>query len=111
MRSKQTMDKTSGADFKHMSALVRNFLLERYQDKIPLAYVHTYGCQQNVSDGERIKGMLADMGYGFTDDARNANLILLNTCAVRENAEDRVFGVIGAMKHQRGPAALVSPLS
>lgn len=63
--------------------------------------MHTYGCQQNVSDGERIKGMLADMGYGFTDDARNANLILLNTCAVRENAEDRVFGVIGAMKHQR----------
>lgn len=77
------------------------FLLERYEDQIPLAYVHTYGCQQNVSDGEKIKGMLADMGYGFTDDVRNANLVLLNTCAVRENAEDRVFGVTGAMKHQR----------
>ena len=101
MRSKQTMDKTSDTDFKHASALVRTFLQERYQDKIPLAYVHTYGCQQNVSDGEKIKGMLADMGYGFTDDVRNANLILLNTCAVRENAEDRVLGVIGAMKHQR----------
>ena len=43
--------------------------------------------------------MLADMGYGFTDDARNANLILLNTCAVRENAEQKVFGRLGILKH------------
>lgn len=89
------------ADFEKEAALVRAFLEERYVDRIPLAYVHTYGCQQNVSDGERLKGMLAEMGYGFTEEVREANLILLNTCAVRENAEDRVLGTIGAMKHQR----------
>lgn len=64
----------------------------------PLAYVHSYGCQQNVSDGEKIKGMLAKVGYDFTDEIGNAQFILLNTCAVRENAEDRVFGNIGDMK-------------
>lgn len=64
----------------------------------PLAYVHSYGCQQNVSDGEKIMGMLSKVGYDFTDDTAAAQLILLNTCAVRENAEDRVFGNIGNMK-------------
>lgn len=92
---------TANVSYGEAVDLVRSFLERRYQENIPLAYVHTYGCQQNVSDGEKIKGMLAEMGYGFTDDVRNANLILLNTCAVRENAEDRVLGAIGAMKHQR----------
>lgn len=64
----------------------------------PLAYVHSYGCQQNVSDGEKIKGMLSKAGYEFTDKLEEAQFILLNTCAVRENAEDRVFGNIGNMK-------------
>ncbi|MBQ8967924.1 tRNA (N6-isopentenyl adenosine(37)-C2)-methylthiotransferase MiaB [Ruminococcus sp.] len=64
----------------------------------PLAFVHSYGCQQNVSDGEKIKGMLAKVGYGFTAETNEAQLILLNTCAVRENAEDRVFGNIGNFK-------------
>ena len=68
------------------------------RDEIPLAHVHSFGCQQNVSDGEKIKGMLALMGYGFTSETENADLILFNTCAVRENAEDRVFGNIGALK-------------
>ena len=66
--------------------------------EIPLAHVHSFGCQQNVSDGEKIKGMLALMGYGFTRETENADLILFNTCAVRENAEDRVFGNVGALK-------------
>ncbi len=65
---------------------------------IPLAHVHSFGCQQNVSDGEKIKGMLAQMGYGFTSDTAMADIIIFNTCAVRENAEDRVFGNIGALK-------------
>ena len=64
----------------------------------PLAFIHSYGCQQNVSDGEKIKGRLAQIGYDFTDNTDEAQLILLNTCAVRENAEDRVFGNIGNMK-------------
>lgn len=65
----------------------------------PLAFVHTYGCQQNVTDGEKIKGMLEEMGYGFTDKTETADFILFNTCAVRENAVERVFGNVGALKH------------
>ena len=67
----------------------------------PVAHVHTFGCQQNVSDGEKIKGMLAQMGYGFSDSPEGADLVLFNTCAVRENAEDRVFGNLGALKHNK----------
>ncbi len=62
------------------------------------AYVRSFGCQLNVSDGEKIKGLLKKCGYGFTEDENDADLIILNTCAVRENAEDRVFGIVGSMK-------------
>jgi tRNA-2-methylthio-N6-dimethylallyladenosine synthase len=65
----------------------------------PLAYIHSFGCQQNVSDGEKIKGMLSKIGYDFTENRLEAQLILFNTCAVRENAEDRVFGNLGDLKH------------
>ena len=77
---------------------VRELLHKRYPDAPPLAFVHSYGCQQNVSDGEKLKGQLAQMGYGFCDSPEGAKLILYNTCAVRENAEDRVFGNVGALK-------------
>lgn len=63
-----------------------------------LAYVHSFGCQLNVSDGEKIKGVLGGLGYGFTADEKEADIIILNTCAVRESAEERVFGIIGSMK-------------
>lgn len=62
------------------------------------ACVITYGCQQNVSDSERINGILSEMGYGFTDDPSKAQFILFNTCAVREHAQDRVYGNVGATK-------------
>lgn len=78
---------------------VKEMLKNNWQMQNPLAYVHTYGCQQNVSDGEKIKGMLSKMGYDFTNDEHKADLILFNTCAVREHAEDRVFGNVGALKH------------
>lgn len=64
----------------------------------PLAFIHSYGCQQNVGDSEKIKGMLAQVGYDFTDKTEEAQFILYNTCAVRENAEDRVFGKLGDLK-------------
>ena len=79
------------------AAKVQAVLQSRYTDK-PLACVITYGCQQNVADSEHIKGMLADMGYAFTDDRHKAQFILFNTCAVREHAEQRVFGNVGALK-------------
>lgn len=64
----------------------------------PQAYIHSYGCQQNVSDGERIKGVLTDIGFGLCDSPENADLVLFNTCAVREHAEQRVLGNVGALK-------------
>lgn len=82
---------------KKYSLLVKDIIEKRY-DHQPYAYVHCYGCQQNVSDGEKLKGMLAEMGYGFTDNAETADFVIYNTCAVRENAEDRVFGNVGALK-------------
>ena len=65
------------------------------------AFVETYGCQQNESDSERLKGMLADMGCVFVSSPKEADIVLYNTCAVRENAELKVFGNIGALKHQK----------
>ena len=67
----------------------------------PTAFTHHYGCQQNVSDGEKLDGMLLEMGYAFCESAENADLVLFNTCAVRENAEDRIFGNVGALKHAK----------
>lgn len=63
------------------------------------AFVETYGCQQNSSDSEKLKGMLFDMGFDFCDKPEGADFIIYNTCAVRENAELRVFGNIGALKN------------
>lgn len=76
---------------------VNELISKRYSSK-PLACVVTYGCQQNVADSEHIKGMLEAMGYGFTEERTEAKLIIFNTCAVREHAEDRVFGNVGALK-------------
>lgn len=78
--------------------------LNAQRERPPIAHVHSFGCQQNVSDGEKIKGMLAEMGYGFTGSPEGAELVLFNTCAVRENAEDRVFGNIGALKKAKKEA-------
>lgn len=77
---------------------VKAVLSYRYYEKTPKAYIHTYGCQGNVADSERIMGMLKSMGYEFTEELSEADFILYNTCAVREHAEDRVFGNIGILK-------------
>lgn len=82
--------------FKHNEAAAK--LIARHYDTPPLAYVHSFGCQQNVNDGEKIKGVLTDVGYGICDAPEQADLILFNTCAVREHAEQRVFGNVGALK-------------
>lgn len=74
------------------------------------AYTHTFGCQQNEADTERIRGMLREMGYEMTDDVDNADFILFNTCAVREHAEDRAFGNIGSLSHlkKRRPEVIIA---
>ena len=75
----------------------------------PLAFVDTYGCQQNEADSERIRGYLAKMGFGFTQDEEEARIIVINTCAIREHAEQRVFGNVGALVHvkRRHPEQLI----
>ena len=75
---------------------VRKIFSER--EAPPLCCVHSYGCQQNVSDGEKLLGQLSLMGCGVTDDMTAADIIILNTCAVRENAELKVYGNIGELK-------------
>ncbi len=69
--------------------------------KRPLAMVDTYGCQQNEADSEKLRGYLAEMGYGFTQDEFQADIIVVNTCAVREHAEMRVLGNVGALNHTK----------
>ena len=75
----------------------------------PLAYVDTYGCQQNEADSELIRGMLTDMGYEMTDTDQDADVIVINTCAIREHAEQRVFGNVGALVHgkRRKPSQII----
>ncbi|MGI5970493.1 MAG: tRNA (N6-isopentenyl adenosine(37)-C2)-methylthiotransferase MiaB [Oscillospiraceae bacterium] len=65
------------------------------------AMVTTYGCQQNEADSQRLRGLLREMGYELTEDAAQADVIILNSCAVRAHAEDRVFGNIGALSHYK----------
>jgi len=78
---------------------IRNFWLE--QNITPLAYVETYGCQQNEADSERIRGILLESGYAITDSAEGADVVVMNTCAIREHAEQRVFGNLGALTHTK----------
>lgn len=68
------------------------------QGRKPLAFVRTFGCQMNEHDSEKISGMLEKMGYGFCDSFEDADVIIMNTCCVRENAEEKVFGHIGSLK-------------
>ena len=76
------------------------------EGRTPRAYVETYGCQQNEADSERIRGMLAQSGYAIANEAENADVVVMNTCAIREHAEQRVFGNLGALTHtkRRHPA-------
>ena len=67
----------------------------------PLAFVDTYGCQQNEADSERLRGYLAEMGCQFTGDEYQADIIVINTCAIREHAEQRVLGNVGALVHTK----------
>ncbi|MEG2378010.1 MAG: tRNA (N6-isopentenyl adenosine(37)-C2)-methylthiotransferase MiaB, partial [Clostridia bacterium] len=65
------------------------------------AMVDTYGCQQNEADSEILRGMLTEMGYAMTDDTAQADVVVVNTCAVREHAELRVLGNVGALTHTK----------
>ena len=89
---------------------VAEIMKTRARGSVLMAYIRTYGCQQNVADGEKIKGILAEMGFQFTETPEDADFILFNTCAVREHAEDRVFGNVGALKNikRRYPSVMIA---
>ena len=90
--------------------LIAEIMDIRKRGEKPVAYIRTYGCQQNVADSEKIKGMLEQSGFEFSDEPDNADFILFNTCAVREHAEDRVFGNVGALKNlkRKHPQILIA---
>ena len=67
----------------------------------PTAYVETYGCQQNEADSEKLRGFLVQSGYAIVQEAEGADVVIMNTCAIREHAEQRVFGNLGALTHTK----------
>ncbi len=98
------MNKTeiSHENIEDQKKIIERIRKENAQAEIPpLAFVDTYGCQQNESDSEKLRGMLAGMGYKFTGIEEQADVIVINTCAVREHAEQRVYGNIGALVHSK----------
>ena len=105
IKAQQLSEKQS--EFMQLTAEIMEI---RKRGEKPLAFIRTYGCQQNVADSEKIKGMLAQSGFDFTDSPDDADFILFNTCAVREHAEDRVFGNVGALKNlkRRHPQILIA---
>jgi len=75
----------------------------------PKAYIETYGCQMNFSDTEIIASVLKDMNYGFTADEQEADLVLINTCSIRENAEVKVWNRLRSLKRKKiqNPRAMI----
>ncbi len=71
------------------------------QGETPKAYVETYGCQQNEADSEKLRGYLTQSGYAMVSEAEGADVVIMNTCAIREHAEQRVFGNLGALTHTK----------
>ena len=67
----------------------------------PTAYVETYGCQQNEADSEKLRGYLVQSGYTIVHEAEGADVVIMNTCAIREHANQRVFGNLGALTHTK----------
>ena len=108
---KSTHREIPAAELSHQAEIMEK-IAERnaFLPAPPKALVDTYGCQQNEADSEKLRGMLLKMGYALTRDENDADLIVLNTCAVREHAEMRVFGHLGALTHTKkaNPAQLIA---
>ena len=86
----------------HEKVLIRKFRMDKGLENLGLGkkfFLKTYGCQMNEHDSENIKGMLNIMNFQETLDMNKADLILLNTCSIRENAHNKAFGMLGRIKH------------
>ena len=106
----QTATRISPEEIQRQNDLCRQIArLQQSLDAPPLALVQTYGCQQNEADSERLRGYLAQMGFGFTADPEQARIIVINTCAIRDHAERKVLGTVGALVHtkRRRPEQLI----
>ena len=79
------------------------------RERKPRCFVLTFGCQQNVADSEKLAGMAENMGYLIVDAPEEADLILVNTCAIREHAEQKALSVVGQYKHlkEKNPALII----
>ena len=75
--------------------------LNAKKNTAPKFFINTFGCQMNAHDSEKINGMLRQMGYAPADDEKSADFIIYNTCCVRENAENKVYGNLGYLKHAK----------
>src|SRR3954452_9551975 len=75
-------------------------------------YIETVGCQMNVLDSELVVGSLRRQGYALTDEAESADVILFNTCSVRQHAEDKIYSALGRLRHhkKRHPAKVIGVL-
>ena len=77
---------------------VKNIYKSKILGRKPKVYIKTYGCQQNVSDSEKYLGIFLQMGFDVTENQEKADVVLFNTCAIRENAENKAFGNLGWIK-------------
>ena len=84
-------------DYKKINYQIDSKYLNKYKGK--KCFLKTYGCQMNEHDSENIKGILELLGYTFTNEMQEADLVLLNTCSIRENAHNKAFGLLGRAKH------------
>ena len=84
-------------DYKKKEYNLDSKYLNKYKGK--KCFLKTYGCQMNEHDSENIKGILELLGFDFTDKIENSDLVLLNTCSIRENAHNKAFGLLGKAKH------------
>ena len=82
-------------------------LKEKIKDKNLKYHIMTFGCQLNENDSEKIAGMLEELGYSQTEELKKAGIIIFNTCCVRENAEERLFGKIGEIKNLKAQKDLI----
>ena len=105
--------KDAGRRSKNPTPIIRDeiYIPEELKDfgKNKKYFIRTYGCQANERDSETIKGILIAMGFKEISDWKKANLVILNTCAIRQNAEDKVFGRIGELLHVKkaNPNAII----
>ena len=83
--------------YKRVEVNFDNKIKDKYKGKT--FYLKTYGCQMNEHDSENIEALLTGLGFSKVDDYEKADLVLLNTCSIRENAHNKAFGMLGRLKH------------